>query len=68
MGRELGVLELRLFVIGILKAFDVEWASTDPRPEMKMYWVMEIYDLRIKFKATEAVSHTQKDNEGTKDI
>ena len=68
MGRELGVLELCMFVVGVLKAFDVEWASKDPQPEMKMYWLMEIYGLRIRFKATEAVSLIPKDKTGNDDI
>lgn len=57
-----------MFVVGVLKTFDVEWASKDPRPEMKMYWVMEICDLRIRFKSTETVSHIQKDTKGNEDI
>ena len=44
------MLELRMFVIGVLKNFDIEWASKDTQPQMKMFWIMELFGVDIKFK------------------
>ncbi|KAL9619347.1 MAG: hypothetical protein Q9160_006027 [Pyrenula sp. 1 TL-2023] len=50
VGRELGMLEMRLFVIRVLRNFDVEWANANPQPQVQMYWVMEQFGMDIRFK------------------
>lgn len=39
-----------MFVVGVLKDFDIEWASKNTEPVMKMYWILDIVGMNIKFK------------------
>ena len=44
------MLELRTFLFGVLRRFDIEWASASPRVEVKMYWIIEHFGLEVRFK------------------
>ena len=47
------MLELRIFIVEVLRNFDVEWASDDPQIEVKMYWIIEHFGVDIRFKKIE---------------
>ncbi|KAL9121278.1 MAG: hypothetical protein Q9187_002163 [Circinaria calcarea] len=50
-GQELAMLEMRIFIIQVLRRFDVEWASQKPQWKLKVYWLVEHHNLSLKFKA-----------------
>jgi hypothetical protein len=54
------MLELRMFVIEVLKNFDIEWASEEPRPEIKMYWIIEQFGLDIRFRGLQTLERIGK--------
>ena len=50
MGRELGMLELRMFTVGVLRAFDIEWTCEPSQVNIKMFWIMEMFNVEMRFK------------------
>ena len=45
------MFELRMFMVMVLRHFDVVWAREDSESWLKMYWLIEPMDLDIRFKA-----------------
>ena len=50
-GRELGMIELRMFLVEVLQRFDLQWAHGPPaQPRVDMYWIIEQHGLVVRFK------------------
>ena len=45
------MLELRMFMVMVLRRFDIAWAKEDTRPWLKMYWLVEPQGLEVVFRA-----------------
>ncbi|KAL8788070.1 MAG: hypothetical protein Q9195_007484 [Heterodermia aff. obscurata] len=58
VGRELGMLELRMFVVEVLAVFDAEWPAEKQPVDIKMYWIMEMFNMNVLFKEVAAASPT----------
>lgn len=44
------MLELRVFIVEVLRKFDIEWASKNPQVDVKKYWIIELLGLDVRFK------------------
>ena len=63
MGKELGMLELRMFMVMVLRHFDVVWAKEHSRSWLKMYWLIEPMGLDVRFKARPGTEEALKNSD-----
>ena len=63
MGKELGMFELRMFMVMVLRHFDVVWAKEDSRPWLKMFWLIEPMGLDVRFKARPGMEEALKNSD-----
>lgn len=44
------MLELPIFIVEVLRKFDIEWASKNLQVDVKKYWIIELFGLDVRFK------------------
>ena len=54
------MFELRMFMVMVLRHFDVVWAKEDSRSWLKMYWLIEPMGLEVRFKARPGMEEVLK--------
>ncbi|CAI6332300.1 unnamed protein product [Periconia digitata] len=47
-GRELGLYEIRFFLVSLLREFDVEFVRKDPFPKIRMHWINEFDNFEVQ--------------------
>lgn len=55
LGKHFAMLQIRKFVVRILRNFDIEWASEKPEWDLKFFWVTEQHGLHVRFRAKQQV-------------
>ncbi|KAH8683619.1 cytochrome P450 [Ilyonectria robusta] len=51
IGKNISIMEVGKFVPQILRAFDLEWASSKPEWQVKTYWFAKQTGLLVRFKS-----------------
>ena len=62
MGKELGMFELRMFMVMVLRHFDIVRAEEDSRSWLKMYWLIEPMGLDVRFQPRPGVEEALKNS------
>ncbi|KAH6984446.1 cytochrome P450 [Ilyonectria sp. MPI-CAGE-AT-0026] len=59
IGKNISIMEVGKFVPQILRAFDLEWASTEPEWQVKTYWFAKQTGLLVRFKSRPQVGQEE---------
>ena len=50
------MLEMKDFLVTILRRYDIEWADKKRKVTIDMYWIIEHHNLWVKFREIEKSS------------
>lgn len=61
------MLELRMFIVMVLRRFDLAWAKEAARSWLKMYWLVEPKGMQVRFRAKSGIGECPLKNSSLRD-